>query len=256
MRNLFGKLILACLLLSGCRTNYHLTGQTAQRLEVNQTVATDSSLSQMLQPYRQRLDQTMNEVLVQSAVRLDKAKPESALNNLLADALLIQARQRTGQSIDLSHLNYGGIRNSLPQGPIRVSHIFEVMPFDNKITILTLNGPGLLQFLNHFISREAGERVLIIGGARVVANASGIESIAFSDGRTFQASALQPAQTFKVALSDYIAEGGDDAFFLKNAQKREDTGFLIREAFIDYFRQLGKSGQPINPTIDGRITRN
>ena len=231
---------------SACNPGYHLANRTANRIGVDSvTAASDSSVARFLQPYRQGLDKTMNEVLTRSTGRIEKGQPDGPLNDLLTDALLHQSAQRYGKPIDCSHLNFGGIRNNLPEGNITTGSIFEVMPFDNQLVVLTVTGDMLQQLLNHFAKSEK----LVVGGLRTKIRAGQVQSVTFTNGRT-----LQPTETYTVAISDYIADGGDNANFLKNAVKRETLNYLIRDALIDYFRQQGKSGQPINPVSDGRIS--
>ncbi|GAB3498223.1 5'-nucleotidase [Spirosoma knui] len=232
--------------LTACQSGYHLTNRTASRIGVDSVTAqADSSVANFLMPYRQGLDRTMNEVLTRSTARIEKAQPEGPLNDLLTDALLQQAAKRYGKPLDCAHLNYGGIRNNLPAGNITTGSIFEVMPFDNQLVILTVNGDMLLQLLNHF----ANGNKLVIGGLRAKIHNEQVQSVQFTNGRT-----LQPNETYTVAMSDYVADGGDNAGFLKNPVKRETINYLIRDALIDYFREQGKSGQPITPASDGRIS--
>jgi 2',3'-cyclic-nucleotide 2'-phosphodiesterase (5'-nucleotidase family) len=239
-------LLLTLIGLSACNSGYHLTNRTANRIGVDSVTArTDSSVATFLQPYRQGLEKTMNEVLTHSTGRIEKGQPDGPLNDLLTDALLQQASQRYGKPVDCSHLNYGGIRNNLPQGDITTGSIFEVMPFDNQLVVLTVNGTMLQQLLNHF----ANGNKLVIGGLRATLHNGQVQSVQFANGRT-----LQPNETYTVAMSDYVADGGDNANFLKDAVRRENINYLIRDALIDYFRQQGKSGQPIKPVSDGRIT--
>lgn len=238
------------LLTTACQTSYHLTNQAYNRITVDSLAApADSGMARFLQPYRQRLNQTMNEVLVESTVPLDRAKPECALNNMLTDAMLQYAQQKLGQAADCSHLNYGGIRTGLPKGPIRIGNIYEVMPFDNQLVMLTLKGSMLRQFFEFFVGNEAEEKSLVVGGVRVVIKDNVITSIAFTNGKPFD-----PNQNYTVLMSDYIANRGGGTAFLKDAVARKDFNLTLRDVFIDYFRQLGKSGQPITPTTDGRIS--
>ncbi|QJW91136.1 5'-nucleotidase C-terminal domain-containing protein [Spirosoma taeanense] len=233
--------------LSACQSSYHLTSRTANRIVVDSVAApADSSVTRFLQPYKQGLDKSMNEVLVRLSQPLEKRSPESALDDMLADALLKQASQRYGKAIDVSHLNYGGIRNGLPAGNITVGNVFEVMPFDNQLVVLTLTGKQLQQFLDHFATND---EALVVGGIRAVINNKAVRSVTFTNGRT-----LQPDQTYTVAMSDYIANGGSGAGFLKAITQRDNVNYLIRDALIEYLRQQGKSGQPFNPQADGRIT--
>jgi 2',3'-cyclic-nucleotide 2'-phosphodiesterase (5'-nucleotidase family) len=227
---------------------YHLTNRSASRIGVDSVTApADASVARFLTPYRQGLEKTMNEVLTRSTARIEKGQPDGPLNDILTDALLQQATQRYGKPIDCSHLNYGGIRNNLPEGNITTGSIFEVMPFDNQLVVLTLTGSMLQQLLDHFASGNK----LVVGGMRASIHDGKAQSVTFTNGRT-----LQPSETYTIVTSDYIADGGDSANFLKNAVKRETLNYLMRDALIDYFRQQGKSGQPLMPTSDGRISLN
>lgn len=235
--------------LASCNPGgYHLTNRTASRIGVDSVTApADQNVARFLTPYRQGLEKTMNEVLTRSTARIEKGQPDGPLNDVLTDALLQQASQRYGKSIDCSHLNYGGIRNNLPEGNITTGSIFEVMPFDNQLVVLTLTGTMLQQLLDHF----ANGNKLVVGGMRATIHDGKAQSVTFANGRT-----LQPTETYTIVTSDYIADGGDNANFLKNALKRETLNYLMRDALIDYFRQQGKSGQPLMPTSDGRISLN
>jgi 2',3'-cyclic-nucleotide 2'-phosphodiesterase (5'-nucleotidase family) len=244
MKKLF--LLLALVGVAACNPGYHLTNRTASRIGVDSVSApADSGVARFLTPYRQGLNKTMNEVLTHSTGRIEKGQPDGPLNDLLTDALLQQATQRYGKPIDCSHLNYGGIRNNLPQGDITTGSIFEVMPFDNQLVVLTLTGTMLEQLLNHF----ANGNKLVVGGLRAKIRDGKTQSVTFTNGRT-----LQPDETYTLVTSDYVADGGDNAGFLKNPIRRETLNYLMRDALIDYFRQQGKSGQPINPLSDGRIS--
>lgn len=233
--------------LSACQTGHHLTGRTAARIGVDSTAApADNRISAFLQPYRQKLNQTMNEVLVRLPQALDKRAPECALDDWLADALLAQAAQRYGKPIDVAHLNYGGIRNGLPAGNVTTGNVFEVMPFDNQLVVLTMTGAQLKQFLDYF---AAHDDALVVGGVRVTLHDKTVRAVQFTNGR-----ALQPDQTYTVAMSDYVANGGGGADFLRTITKRDNVNYLIRDALIEYLRSQGQSGQPVNPQTDGRIT--
>lgn len=240
--------LLALAGLTACHPSYHLANRSANRIGVDSlTARSDSSVANFLLPYRQGLDRSMNEVLAQSTGRIEKGLPDAPLNDLLTDALLKQASIRYGKPIDCAHFNYGGIRSSLPAGKITVGSVFEVMPFDNQLIVVTLTGDMFQQFLNHF-AKGSG---LVMSGVRVKLHNKQVESFTLTNGRAFQ-----PTETYTIVLSDYVANGGDNANFLQKAVKREDINYLMRDALIDYFREQGKTGKPITPTSDGRISSN
>ncbi|GAB3985358.1 5'-nucleotidase [Spirosoma daeguense] len=239
-------LFLALISLSACNPGYHLTNRTANRIGVDSvTAVTDSSVANFLKPYRLGLDKTMNEVLARSTGSIEKGLPDAPLNDLLTDAMLKKASERYGKPIDCAHLNYGGIRSNLPSGDITTGSIFEVMPFDNQLIVLTITGDMFQKMLNHFVQSSG----LVVGGIRAKIHDKQVQNVTFTNGRT-----LQPNETYTVLMSDYVANGGDDAGFLRNPVKREDINYLVRDALIDYFKEQGKTGQPITPTSDGRIS--
>ena len=240
------KLLFVAILFSACQSGYHLTAKKPARLNIDGTVATDSSTVRWLTPYRQGLDKTMNESLTTLNERLDKKGPESALTDLLADALLAQATKRYGKAIDVSHLNYGGIRSGLPAGALTTGNVFEVMPFDNQLVVLTLTGEQLMQFLTHFATHDDA---LVVGGVRVKVANKTITSATLTNGR-----AIVPTDSYTVAMSDYVANGGGGADFLKTINPRDNVNYLIRDALIDYFREKGKTDKLLTPKADGRIT--
>ena len=215
-------------------------------MAVDAAVPADSSMLRWLAPYKQQLDATMNAPLLTLGERLEKSAPESALDDLLADALLVQAGKKYGKPIDISHLNYGGIRNGLPAGAVTTGNLFEVMPFDNQLVVLTLTGTQLMQFLNHF---AANDNALVVGGVRVKVHEKAVTSATLTNGR-----AIAPDQTYTVAMSDYVANGGGGADFLKTITQRDTVNYLIRDALIEYFREQGKAGKTLTPQADGRIT--
>ncbi|MBO0932905.1 5'-nucleotidase C-terminal domain-containing protein [Fibrella aquatilis] len=242
------KLLLFVGLLTAvsCQRGFHVARQQSARLAVDAAVPADSSTVRWLAPYKQKLDQTMNMPLVTIGERLEKSTPESALDDLLADALLAQAAKQYGKAIDVSHLNYGGIRNGLPAGAVTTGNLFEVMPFDNQLVVLTLTGAQLMQFLTYF---AANDNALVVGGVRVRVHDKAVTSATLTNGR-----AIVPDQTYTVAMSDYVANGGGGADFLKTIAQRDNVNYLIRDALIEYFRELGKAGKTITPQADGRIT--
>lgn len=231
---------------ASCQRNFHVAKQQSSRLAVDAAVPADSSTLRWLAPYKQRLDAIMNAPLVTMSERLEKSAPESPLDDLLADALLVQAGKKYGKAIDVSHLNYGGIRNGLPAGAVTTGNLFEVMPFDNQLVVLTLTGTQLMQFLNHF---AANDNALVVGGVRVKIHEKTVTAATLTNGR-----AVAPDQNYTVAMSDYVANGGGGADFLKTVAQRDNVNYLIRDALIDYFREQGKAGKTLTPQADGRIT--
>ena len=64
--------------------------------------------------------------------------PESLLSNLIADVLREAAVEVLGKPADMGLINIGGIRNSLTEGDITTENIYEILPFENSLCVLTM----------------------------------------------------------------------------------------------------------------------
>jgi 2',3'-cyclic-nucleotide 2'-phosphodiesterase (5'-nucleotidase family) len=190
----------------------------------------------------------MDGVIGETEVALEKAQPEGLLGNFVTDACLnISAKYYYPEDygkIDFCFLNNGGLRAALPQGKITLKNIFEVMPFENALTVLTLNGETLEKLFN-LIAMKGGVPVsgLKMQIKDTVAVNVKIQDMTFDTGRTY-----------RMLTSDYLANGGDGLFFLSDAVNREDLNLKVRDALIEYISNLSKEGRKISSKVEGRIT--
>lgn len=197
-----------------------------------------------LRPLHDSLERTMNAVLVQSAQRLRKGQPESELGNLMTDLMLEMGREKWGKPLDAAMTNSGGLRSELPAGPVTMGNAFEMMPFDNTLVVLTLNGPTMRQFAEYLADRKEPQ-----AGLRLVVDKTSGKLREFTvGGQSFDAT-----RTYTLITTDYIANSSDAAAFLKNRLAYDDIHYLYRDAIADYLRRKGQRGETLNPQKDGRI---
>ena len=131
---------------------------------------------------------------------------------------------------------------SLPKGDITRSKIYELMPFDNALVVLTLDSVAVSQFFNHIAPRGGWP----IGGASFEIRNNKAENIKIGGD------ILRGGRTYTFCVSDYIANGGDSAEFFKNA-KRETLDKLMRDAFLEGVVRETKEGKILDAEIDKRI---
>jgi 2',3'-cyclic-nucleotide 2'-phosphodiesterase (5'-nucleotidase family) len=250
MRQLrFINLLLIALILSSCATYRLDRSQTANiHLDSLVTIAPDARVEKMIQPYREKVNADMTEVLCQSSEALMGGRPESPLTNYCADLTLEEsnrfcAEKHPGIKIDVSMINRGGLRIPLPKGEIRTMTMFELMPFENEIVFLKLKGDVMLRFVDHLAER-GGEGV---GGLRFgIKENKAIEPL-------IGGKPIDPSASYWLVTSDYIANGGDGSEILSNTRDRIDTGIKARDMFIQHFKRLGKEGKVLTAKMDGRI---
>jgi len=130
--------------------------------------------------------------------------PESALGNLLTDAILESAADA-----DVAiHNAVGGIRANLTPGPLTYGSIYEVFPFDNRMVMLTISAAELRAvFANQFRKRRWDASV---AGLSVAAECRGSElvvSMYRSNG-----SSVADQEQLLIATTDFVATGGDNIF--------------------------------------------
>ena len=156
--------------------------------------------------------------------------PESPLSNLFTTAIL--------DSVDgdvAIHNVTGGIRATLPEGPLTYASVFEMFPFDNRVIVLDLSGAELRRIIGqqaHNHRRRAG-----FAGMRVFVDcnddAMSIRMLR-QDG-----SDILDNDRVAVIVNDFLVLGGDD--ILTPAMPEDGFVFggrgpLTRDVLVDWFR--------------------
>ena len=133
-------------IFSACSSTPKIKKVETSMVELNsKTVSSeDSVFIKTVQPYKLKMDSIMNEVLGTSEQALLKGLPEGNLGDFVSDAVLKKANDNYKPddkiNADVCLLNNGGLRSQLPKGKITLGNVFELMPFENEIVVLTIKG--------------------------------------------------------------------------------------------------------------------
>lgn len=231
--------LLAFTLLSASHAAPNLDRFDHDSIFLNDEIAPDAEIAAHVQPYAEDLDRVMNRQITISTAVMPVAQPESALGNLAADILRSEATRLSGMDIDIALMNHRGLRIPLPEGPITVRTLFELMPFENNITLLNFTGVQIQQLADE-LAAYGGEP---ISGMRMFIDGDRGRDV------TVDGAPLDPDATYWVATNVWMANGGGDMPTLWEPLERIDLPALIRESFIDYLSQK----EQIVPYVDGRI---
>lgn len=237
------------LFLFSCNRHLVVHEINTRNITVSPNVASvDSVMESIVKPYRDSIENDMNTLVALSAAPLVKGKPESKLTNQVADILLdfgIAYAKKHQLNIlpDVSYVNYGGLRASLPQGEITVQRIFELMPFENELVMVELSGDGFMQMANKIAAR---------GGEGVAGLKLGIRN-GKAGSLTVRGQAVDPTASYWVVTSDYIANGGDQMSMFIDARQRINTGIRLRDELIRALTVRYKESGIIDINEDGRI---
>jgi 2',3'-cyclic-nucleotide 2'-phosphodiesterase (5'-nucleotidase family) len=228
---------------SGCHSSYHTASASFVDYRITSDVKKDPAVIQLMTPYSDSVNRSMNDVVGTAAITLEKKQPEGTLGNFMTDALLFMSRKKIDSHVDAAFVNYGGVRlNQIPAGPVTRGKIFELMPFDNLLVVQKLSGAQLQQLLD-LIAAKGGWPVA--GLTMQMQNKKAVNVMI--NGKSLDASS-----NYLIANSDYVANGGEDASFLKPIPQA-NVGYLVRDAFFDYIDYLEKQGKNISATEEKRV---
>jgi 5'-nucleotidase len=225
---------------------------------VDATVNPDPEIANLMEPYilaaNRLLDLERSFARVpcengtcNKVVRNDPSGGDSQLGNLVSASM----RFRQGVEADFAVTNSLGIRADFEVGPLNTEEMYNVFPFDNTIATVFLSGSEVQEMLD-FVARKTASR-----GCRTQSQNSGIwwdlvcsdavkgphaENIFIGDncqdcrtgGPNCRCAPLNPFGSYKVAVNDYIANGGSGFIVLQRNTTKFNTGISLRDALIDY----------------------
>ncbi|NVO29918.1 5'-nucleotidase C-terminal domain-containing protein [Hymenobacter lapidiphilus] len=211
---------------------------------VGKSIPEDARAMATIAPYREKVVSQMTTVLGNAPVALTKQSGESLLSNFVGDLQRVEAEKALGRPIPLGVVTNGGLRAPIPAGPVTVGTVFELMPFENQLVVLDAPG-AVVQQLFDFAARTK----MAVSGATFTITPEGKPEAILIGGQPFDAT-----RNYAIAISDYLAGGGDAMAFFKPL-KPEGTGVLLRNAIMNYIKQQTAQGKPVQATIEGRIKR-
>jgi 5'-nucleotidase len=175
--------------------------------------------------------------------RDDRSK-ESALGNLVADALLetLASDERGGAQIGV--VNPGGLRAELlyaPDGTITYAEANAVLPFVNNLWTTTLTGDQVVTMLEQQWQTNADGTIpsrpyLQLGLSDNVSYTydetqplgSRITSV------TVDGAPIDPAAEYRIGTFSFLAQGGDNFRVFAEGSGTADSGLIDRDAWIAY----------------------
>ena len=241
----YKHLLFLLLLSASCNKHFVATQYNYEQQKVSNTTATAESVNRILIPFKDSLDKIMNVEIGYAAESLTKKQPESDLGNLMCEIILSESQLLSKEPIDFAVVNYGGIRlPGLPVGPITLGKITELMPFENRIVLMKLNGETLDSLFNLMATKGGWP----VSGARYKMTKDKAVDI------TIQNQALQPDRIYTVAISDYLAQGGDNCVMLSD-KPMIDLKVRMRDMLIDGIKKMTAKGERIRSILDGRVSK-
>jgi 5'-nucleotidase len=144
---------------------------------------------------------------------------------------------------DFGIVNSGGLRADIDEGEVTFGEVFDVMPFDNRLVHVLVTGAALREVLEMGVTGKHG--VVQVSGLRFEFDydrPAGERILGdVIDAATDRP--LLPTKLYRVAVPDFLAEGGDGFVpFAEAKHERQDA--LIRDLMVTWLRQRGPLAPP------------
>tara|TARA_Y100001935_G_scaffold113632_1_gene94228 strand:+ start:5464 stop:6204 length:741 start_codon:yes stop_codon:yes gene_type:complete len=228
----------------GCN-NLDLESFSYSRIEL--TGSENNVISDEINIYKDSIDYELDNVIgfsnqLYTKTDFDSINFNSTLGNLIADIIFAQSdsmfKVQKNKNIDFVIQNHGGIRAILPKGDVKLSDAYKILPFENEIVIVEMDGESINEIVSFLKKEEIPHPFsgLEINGNRVLV----------------QNKPIVNSNKYYIATNDYLMTGGDNMFFFNKRTGLYRLGYSLRDAFIDY----SKSNRYLSSKVDNRFIKN
>jgi 2',3'-cyclic-nucleotide 2'-phosphodiesterase (5'-nucleotidase family) len=150
---------------------------------------------------------------------------------------------RLATGADLAVINSTGIRDDLPEGKLVVEDVFRILPFDDELVTLTVEGRDLLtafaEIRRASCDRGSVSQGQLDGGTLRVGCGDEAPELAI-DGH-----AVDPGRAYRVATVSFLTEAG--RWFEPRAGTQVASSGVLRDAVL-------ASLQALAPCADGGVS--
>lgn len=204
------------------------------------------NLRSIIEEYRKPLETAMKVKVGETRVFLDgrlssvRSGHESNLGRLIA----YSAGESCGA--DVAIINGGGIRSSINEGIITLGDVHTVLPFGNTVVKLEMTGEDLVGILQRSADLKEGSGGKLQTYGVGFANKGGKVVIEKIRDRAFS-----PADTYSVAINNFLLAGGDGYTDFKDKGKNtRNTYVLLADLLVDFFKKHGVVTQQTLETVN------
>lgn len=167
---------------------------------------------------------------------------ECPIGDMVAEAMLEESQA------DIALQNSGSIQNNVNEGKFTIGDLYTLMPFDNKMVVMSLKGSDILELLKISASRHRG--ILQVAGLEysyVYINKNNYEL----KSATIKGEPISKDRLYKVVTSNFLAEGGDGYTPFKRGEEVSICRSQ-REVVRDYIASASLKAPMVLKT-DGRV---
>lgn len=196
-------------------------------------IAEDQQTLQLLEPYQSKISSDLKQPLGNIEGRFDGERSDVRHRRTNLGMLLAQVMQQSAEA-DFAVISSGGIRASLPEGPVTTRDLLTVLPFGNRLVVVTLTGDEVLAYVAAMAQKSPGSGAFAQYSGISFGYAGDIVSNVMIAGQP-----LQPERRYRLALPSFVAHGGDAYPDLSKHSSYHDTGLVDVTLLKDFVMARG-----------------
>ena len=198
-------------------------GKTSKQVYTSE-ISEDQEMLTLLSPY-QEFGQQKLLVKVGSIDSALNGERDTVRRQPAALAVLIGQAMMDRTRANFSVMNAGGVRDSLPAGELTYKDVLKIQPFGNTIVTVDLTGQEVLDYLRAVVKMTPGSGAFPqFAGVSLVIEAGAVSTVAI------QGAALDLNKTYKMAINNFVAAGGDGYPKMTAHKSFVDTGYVDADA--------------------------
>nr|WP_283809120.1 immunoglobulin-like domain-containing protein [Tumebacillus amylolyticus] len=216
-------------------TTHDIVSKNAEVVINDQSkVAPDPAVTAIIDKYTVKAGPTIKSVVGTSTTEMlggYTGTGDNPLGNLIADGM------RVKMNADFAMMNGGGIRTNLKAGPILWEDLFNIQPFNNVLTKVTVKGADITKILEAQLSVAFGSDYSI-AGMKYTYNYSTqkVDSITTMDGTP-----IDPNKEYTIVVNNFMATGTNKYAPIPAATIASETGPEDLPALMDYVKSFPNS---------------
>ncbi len=191
-------------------------------------IAENAEMLALLTPYQSFGQQKLGVEIGSTDGKLEgdrsvvRAKPASM-------GVLVGLAMMDRTKADFAVVNAGGVRDSIPAGKITYKDVLKVQPFGNTVVTVDLTGKEVMDYLNASAKMSVGSGAFAqFAGIKLVIKAGAIASA------TIRGAAIDPQKTYRMAVNNFQATGGDGYPKISTHPSYTNTGFVDADVMRGY----------------------
>jgi 5'-nucleotidase/UDP-sugar diphosphatase len=191
-------------------------------------IAEDKAMLALLKPFQEFGQQKLLVEVGSTDAKLEgdrslvRTQP-TALGVMIGQAMMDKTKA------DFAIVNAGGVRDSLPAGKLNYKDILTVHPFGNTITFVDLSGAEVLNYLNAAAKMSSGSGAFAqFAGVQLTITSGSVKDV------RIRGAMLNPAASYRLAINNFVAAGGDGYPKLTTHPSYVDTGFVDADVLRNY----------------------